>query len=97
MQELKTEQLKDINGGFLISLGGIAIISLGVPFISGILDENRLEKLAEIYQSNEDKSESVPINDNDDSSSEDEPIDINDIMKKIKTIEQVFGQFGQYY
>lgn len=38
MQELKTEQLKDINGGFLISLGGIAIISLGVPFISGILD-----------------------------------------------------------
>lgn len=38
MQELKTEDLKNISGGFLISLGGIAVISLGIPFISGVLD-----------------------------------------------------------
>ena len=39
MQELKTEELKEISGGFLgISLGSIALVTLGVPFISGFLD-----------------------------------------------------------
>ncbi len=39
MQELKTEELKEINGGFLgISLGTVALVSLGVPFVSGFLD-----------------------------------------------------------
>ena len=38
MQELKTDELKDIGGGLLISLGNIALVSLGVPFLSGVLD-----------------------------------------------------------
>lgn len=38
MKELKTDELKDIDGGFCISLGGIALISVGVPFVIGILD-----------------------------------------------------------
>lgn len=38
MKELKTDELKNINGGFIISLGGVALISVGVPFVVGILD-----------------------------------------------------------
>ena len=38
MTEIKDEELKNIDGGFCISLGGIALISIGVPFVAGILD-----------------------------------------------------------
>ena len=38
MKELKSDELKSIDGGFCISLGGIALISVGVPFIVGMLD-----------------------------------------------------------
>ena len=38
MTELKTEELKKVDGGFCISLGGIALISVGIPFVAGILD-----------------------------------------------------------
>lgn len=38
MKELKTDELKNIDGGFCISLGGIALMSIGVPFVVGIID-----------------------------------------------------------
>lgn len=38
MQELKTDELKNVGGGFLISLGSVALAALGTPFLAGFLD-----------------------------------------------------------
>jgi len=38
MQELETNELKKIEGGFDIGIGGLTIISLGVPFIIGFFE-----------------------------------------------------------
>ncbi len=38
MQELKTEELKTVDGGFEIGLGVLAILSLGIPFVVGVID-----------------------------------------------------------
>lgn len=38
MQELETSELKKIEGGFDISLGGFALISLGLPFVIGFFE-----------------------------------------------------------
>lgn len=38
MEELKTDELKDIAGGFEISIGLMAAIAFGTPFAIGFLD-----------------------------------------------------------
>lgn len=38
MQELKTEELKMVDGGFSISLGCAVSLSFGIPFVVGIID-----------------------------------------------------------
>ena len=38
MQELKIEELKNVDGGFDIGLGALAILSLGIPFVVGLID-----------------------------------------------------------
>ena len=37
MQELKTDELKQIDGGFGLGITGLAIGSIGIPFIIGII------------------------------------------------------------
>ena len=36
MQELKTDELKNIDGGFSLGLSELAIASIGLPFIIGL-------------------------------------------------------------
>lgn len=38
MQELKTDELKKVDGGFEIGIGTLALVSLGIPFVIGIVD-----------------------------------------------------------
>ncbi len=38
MEELKDEELKKIDGGFEISIGALALISFGIPFVVGFVD-----------------------------------------------------------
>ncbi len=38
MQELKTEELKEIDGGFSLGIAELTLISIGVPFFVGIFD-----------------------------------------------------------
>jgi lactobin A/cerein 7B family class IIb bacteriocin len=37
MQELRADELKNIDGGFQLGLTGLAIGSIGIPFIIGII------------------------------------------------------------
>ena len=37
MQELKTEELKNIDGGFQLGLSGLAVASISLPFIIGLI------------------------------------------------------------
>ena len=38
MQELKTDELKIVDGGFAIGLGTIIAIGFGIPFVAGFID-----------------------------------------------------------
>ncbi len=38
MEELKVDELKEIDGGFELSIGVIAAIAFGTPFAIGFLD-----------------------------------------------------------
>ena len=38
MVELKANELKSIDGGSLLSITGLILLSTGVPFIVGVLD-----------------------------------------------------------
>lgn len=38
MEELKNEELKKVDGGFEISIGALALISFGIPFVVGFVD-----------------------------------------------------------
>jgi len=38
MQELKTDELKIVDGGFAIGLGTIIAIGFGLPFVAGFID-----------------------------------------------------------
>ena len=38
MKELNNEELRSVDGGFFISLGGVALASFGIPFVAGVLD-----------------------------------------------------------
>lgn len=37
MEELKTDELKKVEGGFDVGIGAV-LISIGIPFIAGIID-----------------------------------------------------------
>lgn len=37
MEELKNEELKQIDGGFALGLEGITLIAFGVPFAIGLI------------------------------------------------------------
>ena len=60
-------------------------------------DLERLEKIAEIKQNSENKLEAIPIDNIDNNVNQNEVIDVNDIMKKVKILEHVFDSFGYYY
>ena len=36
MQELKIDELKNIDGGYSLGLSGLAIASIGLPFVIGL-------------------------------------------------------------
>lgn len=38
MRELKTDELKQIDGGFSIGIGSIIAAGLGIPFVVGFID-----------------------------------------------------------
>ncbi len=38
MEELKIEQLKEIDGGFELGIGSITLLSIGIPFVIGLVD-----------------------------------------------------------
>ena len=38
MEELKIDELRQVDGGFELGLGTVTLITLGVPFIIGIID-----------------------------------------------------------
>lgn len=38
MQELRIDELKQVDGGFAISIGTIITIGFGIPFVAGFID-----------------------------------------------------------
>ena len=60
-------------------------------------DLERLEKIAEIKQNSEDKKEVIPLDNINNNVSQNEVFDVDEMMKKVKTLERLFDLFEYDY